>query len=73
LTIEKEQNAFGKFLAFETLTLCPIDVRPIDFSLLTAEEKAWLNNYHDLVRTALMPLLSDAADQKWLEKATEKI
>ena len=73
LTIEKEQNAFGKFLAFETLTLCPIDVRPIDFSMLTAEEKAWLNNYHDLVRTALMPLLNDAADQKWLEKATEKI
>lgn len=73
LTIEKEQNAFGKFLAFETLTLCPIDVRPIDFSMLTAEEKAWLNNYHDSVRTALMPLLSDAADQKWLEKATEKI
>ena len=73
LTIEKEQNAFGKFLAFETLTLCPIDVRPIDFALLTAEEKAWLNNYHDLVRTTLMPLLSDAADQKWLEKATEKI
>ena len=73
LTIEKEQNAFGKFLAFETLTLCPIDVRPIDFSLLTAEEKAWLNNYHDSVRTALMPLLNDVADQKWLEKATEKI
>jgi Xaa-Pro aminopeptidase len=73
LTIEKEQNAFGKFLAFETLTLCPIDVRPIDFALLTAEEKAWLNNYHDSVRTALMPLLNDAADQKWLEKATEKI
>lgn len=73
LTIEKEQNAFGKFLAFETLTLCPIDVRPIDFALLTAEEKAWLNNYHDSVRTTLMPLLSDAADQKWLEKATEKI
>ena len=73
LTIEKEQNAFGKFLAFETLTLCPIDVRPIDFSLLTAEEKAWLNNYHDSVRTTLMPLLNDAADQKWLEKATEKI
>lgn len=73
LTIEKEQNAFGKFLAFETLTLCPIDVRPIDFALLTAEEKAWLNNYHDSVRTTLMPLLNDAADQKWLEKATEKI
>ena len=73
LTIEKEQNAFGKFLAFETLTLCPIDVRPIDFALLTAEEKAWLNNYHDSVRTALMPLLNDAADQKWLEKATKHV
>lgn len=73
LTIEKEQNAFGKFLAFETLTLCPIDVRPIDFALLTAEEKAWLNNYHDSVRTKLMPLLSDSADQKWLEKATKHV
>ena len=73
LTIEKEQNAFGKFLTFETLTLCPIDVRPIDFALLTAEEKAWLNNYHDSVRTTLMPLLNDIADQKWLEKATKHV
>ena len=73
LTIEKENTPFGKFLAFETLTLCPIDVRPIDFALLTAEEKAWLNEYHAQVRTKLMPLLTDAADQKWLEKATARI
>ncbi|MBR4296869.1 MAG: aminopeptidase P family protein [Bacteroidaceae bacterium] len=73
LTIEKETTPFGKFLAFETLTLCPIDVRPIDFSMLSTEEKAWLNDYHELVRTKLMPLLTDAADQKWLEKATARI
>ena len=73
LVVDKATTPFGKFYAFETLTLCPIDVKPIDFTLLNAEEKEWLNNYHALVRTKLMPLLSDAADQKWLEKATAKI
>jgi Xaa-Pro aminopeptidase len=73
LVVDKATTPFGKFYAFETLTLCPIDVKPIDFTLLNAEEKEWLNTYHALVRTKLMPLLSDAADQKWLEKATAKI
>ena len=73
LAVEKETTPFGKFLVFEALTLCPIDVRPIDLSMLSAEEKAWLNDYHELVRTKLMPLLTDTADQKWLEKATARI
>lgn len=73
LAVEKETTPFGKFLAFEALTLCPIDVRPIDLSMLSAEEKAWLNDYHELVRTKLLPLLTDTADQKWLEKATARI
>ena len=73
LAVEKETTPFGKFLVFEALTLCPIDVRPIDLSMLSAEEKSWLNDYHELVRTKLMPLLTDTADQKWLEKATARI
>ena len=73
MVVEKEKTPYGHFLKFETLTLCPIDTRPIDFSLLTESEKKWLNDYHALVCTQLKPLLADAADQQWLEKATAKI
>ena len=73
LAVADTQTPYGKFLRFETLTLCPIDTRPIDFSMLSPSEKDWLNCYHAQVRNQLMPLLSDAADQKWLEKATASI
>jgi Xaa-Pro aminopeptidase len=73
MAVEKEKTPYGHFLRFETLTLCPIDVRPIEISMLNEQEKAWLNDYHAHVRHQLMPLLDDAADQKWLEKATAKI
>ena len=42
-------SAFGEFLEFETLTLCPIDTRCIDRALLRADEIAWLNGYHAMV------------------------
>lgn len=64
---------FGTFLEFETLTLCPYDLRPVDFSMLTAEEKAQINAYHERVRSTLLPLLSDAADKEWLTAATRNI
>lgn len=56
--VEKEETSFGKFLGFETLTLCPIDTTLIDEKLLTAKEKKWLNDYHLKVNTELKPLLS---------------
>ena len=73
MVVEKEKTPYGNFLQFETLTLCPIDTRPIDFALLTEQEKKWLNDYHALVRRQLMPHLADAADQQWLEKVTAKV
>ena len=63
---------FGSFLQFEPLTLCPIDLRPADLTLLTAEEKAWLNEYHSMVRQRLSPLL-DEEHRQWLCKATTQI
>lgn len=65
-------NAFGEFLEFETLTLCPIDTRCIDRSLLRADEIAWLNGYHAMVRERLAPLVSGAA-LAWLNARTEAI
>ena len=63
---------FGKFLQFETLTLCPIDLKPVVASLLSEEEKEWLNQYHLMVRRRLSPLL-DEEHRLWLEKATSFI
>ena len=68
----KTGEQFGEFLEFETLTLCPIDTRCIDASLLQADEIAWLNTYHATVRTRLSPLVSGAA-LDWLVQRTEAI
>ncbi len=57
-------------MGFETITLCPIDKRLIDTSLLIREELVWLDAYHARVREALLPHTS-AADRDWLIKATE--
>jgi hypothetical protein len=51
-----EKNGFGDFLRFETLTLCPIDTRCIEHSLLSRQEVDWLNHYHAEVRR-LLPLV----------------
>ena len=63
------QTEFGEFLQFETLTLCPIDTRCIEPSLLRDDEKRWLNDYHATVRSRLLPLLSGDA-LAWLENRT---
>ena len=60
---------FGRFLQFETLTLCPIDMTPVDRSLLTTEEVQWLNSYHQMVYDRLAPHLEEA-DRQWLREAT---
>jgi Xaa-Pro aminopeptidase len=65
-------GAFGEFLEFETLTLCPIDTRCIDRSLLRADEIDWLNRYHATVRERLAPLVSGEA-LAWLELRTQPI
>ncbi len=55
--VEKEETEFGKFLGFETLTLCPIDTSLIDIGMLTPEEKEWLNSYHRRVYKELGPVV----------------
>ncbi len=60
---------FGEFLEFETLTLCPIDARCLDLSLLRADEIEWLDAYHRVVRERLSPLVMGDA-LAWLERRT---
>jgi Xaa-Pro aminopeptidase len=66
------QTEFGEFLNFETLTLCPIDTRCIDATLLREDEKRWLNDYHATVRQRLSPLVSGDA-LAWLQQRTETL
>lgn len=67
-----KQTEFGQFLQFESLTLCPIDTRPIVKELLLPEEIAWLNDYHQQVLTALFPHL-DSEEKEWLKDACAAI
>ena len=47
------------FLEFEILTLCFYDTRMIDMARMTAEEIAWINNYHAWVYSEIAPLLNE--------------
>lgn len=66
---EAGKSAFGDFLNFETLTLCPIDTRCLVPELLAREELDWLNGYHAKVRERLTPLLKGEA-LAWLQART---
>lgn len=70
--VEKETSEYGRFLGFDTLTLCPIDTSLIQLELLTGQEREWLNNYHKEVNSRLKPLLSTELNE-FLDKLTMKI
>ena len=56
-------------LAFETLSLAPIDRNLVDLALMTADEIPWLNAYHARVRDTLTSLV-DEKTAAWLARAT---
>ncbi|MBR8315600.1 aminopeptidase P family protein [Burkholderia dolosa] len=66
------QTEFGDFLAFETLTLCPIDTRCVLIEMLHDEERAWLNAYHATVRERVGRHVSGDA-KAWLDARTQPI
>ena len=69
LVVEDQENPYGRFLAFEPLTLCPYDRRLIEKTMLTAREIGWVDAYHGTVRDALSPHL-EGEDLAWLQTAT---
>ncbi|SPE20040.1 Peptidase M24 [Burkholderiales bacterium] len=71
-TVPAGGGEFGEFLKFETLTLCPIDRRCIDKTLLRADETDWLDSYHRTVRERLTPLVAGDA-LAWLQRSTEPL
>ena len=68
----KKTEDFGTFYHFETLTLCPIDTKPIETDMLTEKEKLWLNNYHQMVYDKLQHHLNEE-EKAWLKEKTKAL
>lgn len=72
LTIPHSETEFGKFYAFETITLCPFDRSLFDTSIMSDEEIRWVDNYHSRVFELLSPSL-DEEEKAWLKAATRPL
>ena len=65
LIVEDGETEFGRFLRLEPLTLCPIDLTPVVWDMMTLEEITYLNTYHKKVYDELSPLLEEE-ERQWL-------
>jgi Xaa-Pro aminopeptidase len=72
LCVEDTESAFGKFLKFETVSLCYIDKSLIDISLLDKREIDWLNSYHTDIYEKLSPSLT-TEEKHWLKEKSKPI
>ncbi len=63
-----EEGEERPMLAFETLTLAPLERRLIETALLSAEEIAWVDGYHARVQETLGAAL-EGEDRAFLEEA----
>lgn len=67
-----KKNEFGDFLGFESLSVCPIDTKPVDKTLLEQWEIDWLNEYNQMCYEKLSPYLNEH-EKEYLTKATKVI
>jgi len=70
VTVPAKTTESGEFYRFKTITLCPIDTRPLAPGILSQREIDWLNAYHEEVRTRLSPYV-DEAHRLFLEEKTK--
>lgn len=67
-----KETEFGRFLKFDTLTLCHFERDLVDKTVLTPGEAEWINAYHKRVYEMLSPRLEpDVA--AWLKEKTRPI
>lgn len=67
-----EKTDYGQFLSFEYLTYVPIDLEPVDVSLMEEQDLAWLNEYHAQVYEKIAPYL-DTEEAAWLKEVTRPL
>ena len=70
---EKEKTSFGRFLAWEVLTLVPFDREAILPEIMEKRDVRLLNDYHSTVRRKMLPLMKTKAEKDWLLAATEPL
>ena len=69
-----EHNFQGKgYLNFECLTFIPIQTKLMDLTIMSEDEIAWVNKYHEQVWEKISPRVQKAEVKEWLRKATAKI
>jgi Xaa-Pro aminopeptidase len=68
---EGENEPFGKYYRFDTLSLFPIDLELVNEKMLTDDEKKWLDDYHRQVFEKISPLLNDG-EKAWLVRKCEQ-
>ncbi len=69
---QKTTEDFGTFYNFETITLCPIDTKPIARKLLSRKEIKWIDRYHKMVYSKLKDHLT-VEEKVWLKRKTKPL
>lgn len=72
LCVEGEKTEYGQYFAFSDLTYAPIDLEAVNPELLSAEERQWLNDYHQQVYDKISPYLNEE-EKEWLQYETRAI
>ena len=61
-----KQATHEDFLEFETISLVPLESRLIDATMISAEERMWVNNYHHKIGEKLLPHINDDVLKNYL-------
>lgn len=69
---EAQVTEYGRFFSFEYLTYVPIDLEPVDVTLMEARDIAYLNEYHNQVYEKIS-LYLEKEEAEWLKKVTQPI
>jgi len=72
LCVKGEENEYGQFMQFETLTFAPIDLDGINPEYLDKKDIKQLNDYHKKVYKLISPFLN-TNEKKWLKDYTKSI
>ncbi len=67
-----EQNEYGQFMYFETITYIPMDLDAVKTEMLPEETRIQLNDYHRTVYEKISPYLNDE-EKEWLKKYTRAV
>lgn len=72
VTTQWKTTEFGDFYRFEEMTLFPFDRSLFDLDMMTEEEIAWVDAYHEKVRARLTPLLTPE-EAAWMAEKTQPL